>query len=209
MGENENTMPAMGKIGKNSEKNALTVIFSGFAGSGKSSLARAIAKKYCLKYVCGGDILKEMAKESGYKITESDWWETQDGINFLSQRKGNFDFDKRLDKLMLEKAKEGGCAITSWAIPWLGASGIKIWVEVSQKVRAQRIAGRDGITFGDALEAVKKRDNDNIELYKKMYGYTLGKDLDVFDLVLDANTKSVDDLAEEISAFIFRFEKKH
>jgi len=181
------------------------------AGSGKSSLARAIAAKYGLKYVCGGDILKEMAKEEGYKITGNDWWETADGIKFLSQRKKNFDFDKRLDSHMIAKAKEGGVAMTSWAIPWLGAPGIKIWVDVTQEVRAKRISGRDKIPYDTALKAVKARDSENIALYKKMYDYTLGRDLDVFDMVLDANVKSVDELICEICKFLEKknFSAKH
>jgi len=85
--------------------NKLTIIFSGMAGSGKSSLARAIAKKYGLAYVAGGDILKEMAKKQGYKISGDDWWETPDGIKFLSARKKDFSFDKELDKIMLQKGK--------------------------------------------------------------------------------------------------------
>ncbi|MBU4245623.1 cytidylate kinase family protein [archaeon] len=182
------------------------IIFSGMAGSGKSSLARAIASKYGLKYVCGGDILKEMAKEEGYKITGNDWWETADGIKFLSQRKKNFEFDKRLDKHMIAKAKKGGFAMTSWAIPWLGAPGIKIWVDVTREVRAKRILGRDGIPYTEALELVRTRDKENVALYKKMYGYTLGRDLDVFDLVLDANVKGVEELVKEIVGFL---EKKN
>ncbi|VVB60940.1 Cytidylate kinase [uncultured archaeon] len=179
-----------------------TIIFSGMAGSGKSTLAREIAKKYGLKYVCGGDILKEMAKEEGYKITGNDWWETADGIKFLSQRKKNFDFDKRLDAIMLKKAKEGGAAITSWALPWLGAPGIKIWVDVKQEVRAKRISGRDKIPYEEALELVKTRDKENIALYKKIYGYTLCPDKKVFDLILDANAKGVDKLVKEIVGFL-------
>jgi len=69
-------------------------------------------------------------------------------------------------------------------------------------VRAKRISGRDGSQHKDALEYVKTRDAENIALYKKMYGYTLGRDLDIFDLVLDANVKGVRELTEEISKLI-------
>ncbi len=137
-----------------------------------------------------------------YKTTGGDWWETPDGIKFLSQRKANFDFDKRLDAHMIAKAKEGGVAMTSWAIPWLSAPGIKIWVNVAQEVRAKRISGRDNIPYEKALELVKTRDRENVALYKKMYGYTLGPDSKVFDLILDANVKGVDDLVREICEFL-------
>ncbi len=182
----------------------LTLIFSGMAGSGKSSLARKMAEKFRLKYLAGGDILKEMAEKEGYRVSGNDWWETQEGIKFLGKRKKDFRFDMELDKIMLQKAEEGGCALTSWAIPWLGAKGIKIWVEAAEEVRAKRIAGRDGIPYKSALKLIKTRDRENIALYRKMRGYTLGRDLGVFDIVLDANKKGIEELAGEITAFILK-----
>lgn len=181
-----------------------TLIFSGMAGSGKSSLARKMAEKFGLKYIAGGDILKEMAEKEGYRVSGNDWWETRDGIEFLGKRKKDFRFDRELDKIMLQKAEEGDYALTSWAIPWLGAKGIKIWVEASKEVRAKRIAGRDGIPYKSALKLIKTRDRENIALYRKMRGYTLGRDMGVFDLVLDANKKSIEELAGEITAFILK-----
>lgn len=175
-----------------------TVIFSGMAGSGKTSLAKEIAKRLGLKYLCGGDALKELAAKHGYKISDSDWWETKEGMKFLAERKSNPEFDKEVDRILLERAKAGGVAITSWALPWLGAPGVKIWVDASAKVRAMRISKRDGSSLPEATEAVKKRDRENLKLYKKMYGFSLEKDPAVFDIIIDSNDKSVTQLADEI-----------
>lgn len=180
----------------------LAVIFSGMAGSGKTSLAKEIARRHGLKYICGGDALKELAGKRGYKITGSDWWETKDGMKFLAERNSNSEFDKEVDKILMREAKNGGVSITSWALPWLGSPGVKVWVDTSQKVRAERIAKRDKISFAEAFEAVKKRDKENIELYQKMYGFSLEKDHKVFDMILDANTKNVKELADEIDAYL-------
>ncbi len=180
----------------------ITVIFSGMAGSGKTSLAKEIANRFALKYLCGGDALKELAYKHGYKITGSDWWETTEGMRFLSERKTNPEFDKEVDKILLREAEKGGASITSWALPWLEAPGIKIWVDASQEVRAKRIAERDKISVSDALDAVKIRDTENTGLYNKLYGFTLGTDFEDFDLLLDANTKNVKELADEIEQFL-------
>lgn len=180
----------------------LTVIFSGMAGSGKTSLAKEIARRHGLKYLCGGDALKEIAEKIGYKISGTDWWETEEGMKFLSERNTNPEFDREVDKLLLEKSKEGGVSITSWALPWIGAPGIKIWVDATQEVRAGRIAKRDKIPLPCALDAVRKRDKENTELYKKMYGFALEKDHKMFDLILDANLKDVKGLADEIDILL-------
>ncbi|MEA3342557.1 MAG: AAA family ATPase [archaeon] len=180
----------------------ITIIISGMAGSGKTSLAKALANHYGFKYLCGGDALKEIAMRKGYHFSGDDWWETEDGMRFLSERKNNPDFDKEVDAFLKKKACEGSVAITSWALPWLGAVGVKIWLNAAQGTRAKRIMKRDVSAFDTALAAVKKRDIENIELYKRMYGYVLDKDRDVFDLVLETDSKTIDELKKEVVEFI-------
>lgn len=181
---------------------SVTIIISGMAGSGKTSLAKALANHYGLKYLCGGDALKEIAMRKGYHFSGDDWWETEDGMRFLSERKNNPDFDKEVDAFLKKKACEGNVAITSWALPWLGAVGVKIWLTAVQGTRAERIMKRDVSSLDGAVKAVRKRDAENVELYKKMYGYVLDKDLDVFDLVLETDSKTIDELKKEVVEFI-------
>ncbi len=180
----------------------ITIIISGMAGSGKTSLAKALANHYGLTYLCGGDALKEIAMRKGYHFSGDDWWETEDGMKFLSERKDNPDFDREVDSFLKKKAEEGNVSITSWAMPWLGAKGIKIWLNATQETRSKRIMNRDVSAFDTALAAVRKRDSENIELYKRMYGYVLDKDLDVFDLVLETDSKTIDELKKEVIEFI-------
>ncbi len=180
------------------EKKFPAIIISGFAGSGKSTLAKRLAERYGLRYVCGGDVLKELAKEEGYNPTEN-WWETEEGMEFLKQRETNPEWDLKLDKKLMEIAEKGNCVITSWALPWIfTGKAVKIWLSASQEERARRIAKRDRISYEEALEAVKKRDEENIKLYKKLYGYTFGADLEVFDIIVETDGKSAEDVEKEV-----------
>lgn len=52
------------------------LIISGMPAAGKTVTAHAIAKKLGITSVGGGDVLKEMARERGYKITGEGWWDT-------------------------------------------------------------------------------------------------------------------------------------
>ncbi len=180
----------------------ITIIISGMAGSGKTSLAKALANHYKLKYLCGGDALKEIAMRKGYHFSGDDWWETEDGMKFLEERKNNPDFDKEVDDFLKKKAEESNVAITSWALPWLGAKGIKIWLNATQETRSKRIMNRDVSSADDAVTAVKKRDKENIELYKRMYGYVLDTDLDMFDIILETDNKNIENLTKEVIDFI-------
>ncbi len=173
------------------------IIISGLAGSGKSTLARKLAKYFGLKAISGGDVLKEIAKEEGYKPTDN-WWETEEGMEFLKKRQNDESFDKKLDQKLIELAEKGGYVITSWSLPWIYGKGLKIWLEASQEERAKRISKRDGISFEDALRIVKKRDEENVKLYKKLYGFTLGKDLEVFDIIVDTNGKDEEVVFKEV-----------
>ncbi len=188
---------------KKENRNALPpIIISGMAGVGKSTLAKALAEIYGIEYVCGGDVLKEMARREGYKVEEENWWETPEGMEFLRKRKEDPNFDKKLDQLLIEIARKGNCVITSWALPWIWGKGVKIWLQASQRVRAERISKRDNISFEEAFEYVKKRDKENVELYKNMYGYTLGRDLHVFDVVLNVEHASQQDVVDMVKCFL-------
>jgi len=65
---------------------------------GKTTAANAIAKKYRLRHIAGGDMLKQIAYDRGYRPSGSDWWDTTEGMKFLSERKNDPEFDKEVDR---------------------------------------------------------------------------------------------------------------
>ncbi|MCD6235521.1 MAG: cytidylate kinase family protein [Thaumarchaeota archaeon] len=170
----------------------IVICISGFAGSGKSTLGRRLAEALGLRYVSGGDGLKMLAVERGYRPGGAEWWETDEGFKFLEERLRNPDFDKEVDRKLLELAEGGGVVIDSWVLPWLYKNGFNIWLKARPEVRARRLSKRSKVSFDEALEMLKKRDRESAELYKKLYGVDLGKDFEPFHLVLDTS-----DLDEE------------
>ncbi len=174
------------------------LIISGMPAVGKTTTAMAVARKLGIQSIGGGDVLKEMARERGYKVTGEGWWDTPDGIKFLREREKNSDFDKEADRRMVAKIEKGDIAVTSYTMPWLSKKGIKCWLEATQETRAKRMALRDGMQDSRAHEVIKIRDVENYELYKKVYGIELGKDLKPFSIIINVNTISADQAADEI-----------
>jgi len=165
----------------------IVICISGLAATGKSTLAKRLAESLNLRYVSGGDGLKMLAVERGYRPGGREWWETEDGMRFLEERLRNPEFDKLVDQKLIELAKVGDVVIDSWVLPWLYRGGFNIWLKAKTEVRAERMARRSGISVEEARRLLEKRDSESIELYKKLYGIEVGRDFEPFHLVLDTS----------------------
>jgi len=168
-------------------KESTVICICGMAGTGKSTLAKRLAKKYGLKYYSGGDVLKALAIKEGYKPLERGWWESREGMRFLEMRSEDSKFDEIVDKKLVELARQGNVVLDSWTMPWLLEEGFKILLEASPEKRAERIARRDGISVEEALKALKSKEEKTKAIYKKLYGFSLGEDFRPFYLILDTN----------------------
>jgi len=177
-------------------KKSLIICICGMAGSGKSTLAKRLAEKYGLKYYSGGDALKALALEEGYKTFNSGWWESEEGKRFLEKRGKDSKFDKAVDKKLLELAKQGNVVLDSWTMPWLLKKGFKVWLEASPKKRAERIAIRDGISIEEAFNALRNKEEQTKAIYKKLYGFRLGEDFSPFHLILDTECLEAEEVLQ-------------
>jgi len=170
----------------------IVVCISGFAATGKSTLGKRLAEKLRLRYLSGGDGLKMLAIERGYKPGGPEWWETGEGLRFLEERLRNPEFDKLVDQKLLEAAREGGVVIDSWVLPWLYEGGFNVWLKARLDARAERMSKRSGISIEEAREIIRKRDGESAELYRKLYGIELGKDYEPFHIILDTSDLTED-----------------
>jgi cytidylate kinase len=183
----------------------ILICISGMAGSGKSTLAKKIAEKYGLKYCSGGDALKALAIDEGYKTLRRGWWEANEGMCFLEEREKNPRFDEAVDKKFLELAEEGNVVLDSWTMPWLLEKGFKIWLDASQEKRAERIAKRDGISIDKALKALRNKERKTKTIYKKLYGFSLGEDFAPFHLILDTDNLNAEEVFKVLCEVIDNF----
>jgi cytidylate kinase len=177
-----------------------SIVISGPPAVGKTTVAKGLAKEFQLQYLSGGDVLKEMAKEQGFDSDGDDWWDTDDGMKFLSQREQNSEFDKKLDEKLTGLFNQGGMVITSYTLPWLAKGGIKIWLEGSHKSSSMRMQSRDNMSPDEAYEITKKRFDKNKALYKKLYNFDFGDDTSVFDVIINTDNltaQQVIDVAKE------------
>ena len=187
----------------------IIICISGLPGCGKSTVAKKLAQKYRLKYISGGDALKELAVEAGFKPSGEDWWETEEGRRFLNKRLEDPDFDKRVDEKLIEAAKQGNVILDSWTMPWLFDEGFKIWLDASLEVRASRAAKRDKISLEKAKELIMEREEKTKEIYRRLYGFKLGEDFSPFHIILDTDKLDADEVFQTLCMIIDRMVLKH
>jgi CMP/dCMP kinase len=187
----------------NCENKKTSIVISGWPAVGKTTIAAEIAREFDFKVYNGGDILKLLAGDRGYSISGNDWWDTEQAKKFMAERKANLYFDKQVDQKLVEIVRLGKAVITSYTLPWLVQDAIKFWLKGSQDNRAKRMAKRDNLSLLQAKKIIKIRDDENKDIYRKLYGFNFGKDLNVFDFSLNTDLVDLDSLVE-ISKIIIR-----
>ena len=187
----------------NCENKKTSIVISGWPVVGKTTIAAEIAKEFDFKVYNGGDILKLLAGDRGYSISGNDWWDTEQAKKFMAERKANLYFDKQVDQKLVEIVRLGKAVITSYTLPWLVQDAIKFWLKGSQDNRAKRMAKRDNLSLVQAKKIIKMRDDENKNIYRKLYGFNFGRDLNVFDFSLNTDLVDLDSLVE-ISKIIIR-----
>ena len=177
-----------------------SIVISGPPAVGKTTVAKGLAREFNLKYLSGGDVLKELAREQGFEVDGDDWWDTPEGMKFLKQRETNSEFDKKVDEKLIGLFNQGGMVITSYTLPWLVNNGIKIWLEGSHNSSSERMQNRDNMSSEEAFEVTKERYDKNKALYKKLYDFDFGEDISVFDKVINTdnlNARQVIEISKE------------
>jgi cytidylate kinase len=183
----------------------VVICICGMTGCGKSTVTKRLAEKYGLMYVSGGDALKDLAADEGYAVGGSGWWESDEGMRFFEERMDDFEFDRRVDEKLLERAREGGVVLDSWTMPWLFDGGFKVWLEASEDARASRLAGRDGMPVEDALKVLREKDERTRSIYEKLYGFSLGEDFSPFDMIFDVSLLDADEVFQALCLVVDRW----
>ena len=181
----------------NNKTKTFSIIVSGWPAVGKTTVAAELADEFGLTIYNGGDILKQIATNLGYRTSGTDWWDNEEGRQFMEKRKSDHTSDIEVDNKLKEIIRSGNAVITSYTLPWLVKDDcIKLWLQGSPKNRATRMASRDNIGLAEAMEIVRERDYQNRQIYEELYGFEFGKDLSVFDFSLNTDMMDLSSLIQ-------------
>ncbi len=188
----------------------MIILICGFSASGKSYLVNFVAKKLNYNYVHTSDILNQFAcgiSKNKIQIENTKmntgWYEFS-GLD--KKRNKSKILDKKHDKFLMNLVKtKDNLVLDSWTLPYLIKDNpkiIKIWLDGTEKIRAKRLALRDKITYKEAYKLLKEKDNFSKKHFKKLYGFTLGKDKKVFDIVINTTHLSITQVEYKTMSFL-------
>ena len=171
----------------------MIITISGIAGSGKSTIAKLVAKKLKLKHYSSGDLMRQIAKEKGIsllklsKVAEKDKTidkELDERQIKLGEEQDNFVIDGRLSAFFIPDAK------------------FKIFLDCSVEAGAKRILkdqrqGDNAKNVNEMVKKIKQREESEQKRYKKYYAFDAYNKKN-YDFVLDTTNIGIDEVLEEM-----------
>ena len=171
----------------------LRITVSGHPGSGTSTLVKALMAHYSWTSLNGGDVFRQEAARRGMSLGD-----------FGELCKSDLNVDRELDQLLQQQMQDGSSQIVEsrlagWWAYRLEMPCVRLWLDVDETERANRVVGREGGSIEKALEANMKRSSVDAERFMELY-QILPEQREPYTTVLDAtNLGSEEVLAAVIS----------
>lgn len=170
----------------------MLITVSGPPGSGTTTAARGVASTLGLDLLHGGEVFRAMATERGMSLRD-----------FGRYAADHPEVDVELDRRLAAAARAGDLVVESRLAGWVlrneGIDGLKVWLACDDKVRAERVAAREGETIERALADNAERETVEHDRYLALYGIDLA-DLSIYDLLLDTGVTGPGEVVDRIVA---------
>ena len=177
----------------------MIITISGRAGSGKSTIAKLVAKKLGLKHFSSGDFMRQMAKEKGISLLE---------LSKLAEKDKTI--DKELDERQIKFGKEEDNFVIDGRLSafFIPNADFKIFLDADKKTRAERIlkdarAEEQGKSLKDIEKKIEERERSEAKRYREYYGYDC-YDKSKYDFVIDTTNLSIEKVAEKVLGLVNR-----
>lgn len=170
----------------------MRITISGLPGSGTTSLARYLARKYGLEFISAGEVFRTLASEHEMDLAE-----------FGRLAESDPSVDRMIDERQKEIGEASGKIVVEGRLSghMIENADLQIWLAASFECRTKRIAGRDGMDREKALAYTEGRQHSEATRYKAYYGIDIN-DLSPYDLILSSETFDVDALGAIVDTAI-------
>ena len=170
----------------------MIIAISGKAGSGKSTVAREIAKKLRLRHYSIGDLMRQLAKEKKMSLLE---------LSRIAEKDSSI--DKELDDKQIALKNKDDFVIdgrlTAFFIP---DADLKIFLDCRDEVRAERILkdtrkDEKARTIKEVIKKIKSREQSERKRYKEYYNADYYNKR-LYDLVINTTNMKASQVVDRI-----------
>lgn len=174
----------------------MIITISGTPGSGKSTVAKIIARKLKFEHYSTGDFMRQLAEENKMNILE-----------FSKQAEKDRSIDEELDQRQINLGREKDDFVIDGRLSWhFIPKAIKVFIDADFNKRAERIfhdhiRKEHNVTLETSKKKLKEREQSEIKRYKRYYNIN-PYDKKNFDLVADSTDKDQEEIAAEVIEFV-------
>lgn len=178
----------------------MIITISGTPGSGKSTIAKAVAKVLNLKHFSAGDFMREMAESKGISLLE-----------LSKMAESDPSIDREIDERNKHLALKDDFVIDSRLAFHFIPKAIKIFLKVDAKVAAHRTwkdiqsmkrhSESQLKSEKEVLNAVQKRLKSECKRYEDFYGIDY-LDEKNYDFVLDTTNSTIEEAVNKVLEFV-------
>ncbi|MGN0841084.1 MAG: (d)CMP kinase [Candidatus Ornithospirochaeta sp.] len=172
----------------------MRIAISSKSGCGNTTVSTLLSEK--LGYPMVNFTFRQMAQERGV-----DFW------TFCRMAEDDYDIDRELDRRQVEMAMEQkDCILASRLAIWmLKEADLKVYLTATAETRAKRVYTREGGSLEERYKETIRRDENDTNRYKTIYGIDNSKPEEYADLIIATDDKTPDEI---VSLIIKEVEKK-
>lgn len=172
----------------------MRIAISSKSGCGNTTVSTLLSEK--LGYPMVNFTFRQMAQERGV-----DFW------TFCRMAEDDYDIDRELDRRQVEMAMEQkDCILASRLAIWmLKEADLKVYLTATAETRAKRVYTREGGSLEERYKETVRRDENDTNRYKTIYGIDNSKPEECADLIIATDDKTPDEI---VSLIIKEVEKK-
>ena len=172
----------------------MRIAISSKSGCGNTTVSTLLSEK--LGYPMVNFTFRQMAQERGV-----DFW------TFCRMAEDDYDIDRELDRRQVEMAMEQkDCILASRLAIWmLKEADLKVYLTATAETRAKRVYTREGGSLEERYKETIRRDENDTNRYKTIYGIDNSKPEEYADLIIATDDKTPEEI---VSLIIKEVEKK-
>ncbi|MDV0444003.1 (d)CMP kinase [Methanorbis rubei] len=156
----------------------MRITISGSPGSGTTSLGKALAEKYNLRYLSAGEVFRSLAKEHGMDLA-----------SFGKLAEENPEIDLKIDARQKEIGEASDDIILEGRLAgWMVENAdLKLLLYASAGCRSERIAERENVSPKEAYQQTIAREASEKVRYMEYYEIDIF-DISPYDLIINSET---------------------